>query len=153
MVPLIREQQHCREDLPRKFSTRGRNQPRLLGNGRGDRLRTALRNLRRTRGAATEAEELPRRWPGLAPVPKEKLLAMEVKFLDVGVFRRPRSQNTAAGHPEGRRPRKEAQLWRNPRCHPRAGRPKLMRIVLGRKLEEACRWERKAPLLSQLRTF
>ena len=86
-------------------------------------------------------------------MPKEKLLAMEVKFLDVGVFRRPRSRNPAAGHPEGRRPRKEAQLWRNLRRHPRAGRPRLMRIVLGWKLEEACRWERKAPLLSQLRTF
>ena len=153
MVPLLKEQSQSRDDLPCKFSTRGRIQPRLLGNGRGDRLRSALRSLRRTRGAATEAEEASRRWPGLAPVPKEMLLATEVKFLDDGVFRLPRSRSTAAGHPEGRRPRKEAQLWRNPRCHPRAGRPKLMRIVLGRKLEEACRWERKAPLLSQLRTF
>ena len=97
MVPLFKEHQLSRDELPCEFSTRGWNQPRLLGNGRGDRLRSELRNLRRTCGAATEAEEGPWRWPGLAPEPKEMLPAMQVKFLDSEVFRHPRSRSIAVG--------------------------------------------------------
>ena len=85
---------------------------------------------------------------------------MEVKFLDSGVFRHPRSRNSAAGCLEDRQPRREEQQ-RNLRCCPRPRRPKLTLgwpplaagNFLGRMLAEACRRERKAPLLRQLRTF
>ena len=85
---------------------------------------------------------------------------MEVKFLDSGVFRHPRSRSSAAGRSEDQQPRREVQQ-RNSRCRPRLRRPKLILgrpppaagNVLGWKLAEAHRRERKAPVLSQFRTF
>ena len=104
---------------------------------------------------------MPRRWPGLVLVPMEVLLPMEVKFLDSGVFRRPRSRSSAAGRSEDQQPRREEEQQRNSRCCPQLRRLKLILgrppsaagNVLGRMLAEAYRRERKAPLLRQLRTF
>ena len=120
-----------------------------------------LRNLRRTRGAAIEAERVPRLWPGVVRESLEMLQATEVTVLNSEVFRYPRSRSTAAGLTEDRPPRKGAQQQRYLLRHPPASRPMLVlgksqRVVsnvLGRKPAEVCRRERKAPLLSQLPTF
>ena len=88
--------------LPSNFLTRGQCLPRLLGNGRGDRLRSGPDRPRGTCGAAIEAEAGPRLWPELAPEPKEKLPATQAEVLNNEVHRHPRSLNIAAGWQEDR---------------------------------------------------
>ena len=86
--------------LPSNFLTRGQCLPRLLGNGRGDRLRSGPDRPRETCGAAIEAWAGPRRWPELAQESKEMLLTNKVEVLIRKVRHRRRSLNSAAARAE-----------------------------------------------------
>ena len=115
-----------RSTPPSKFLTRGHCPPQLLGNGRGDRLRSGPDRPRGICGAAIEAEAGPRLWPELAPEPKEKLQATQAEVLNNEVHHHPRSLNTSAGWREDRQTRGGMQPQRMPH-HRTLGRlPKLM---------------------------
>ena len=89
-----------RSTLPSKFLTRGHCPPQLLGNGRGDRLRSGPDRPRETCGAAIGAEAGPRLWPELAQESKEMLLTSKVEVLIRKVPHRRRSLNNAAARAE-----------------------------------------------------
>ena len=89
-----------RSTPPSKFLTRGHCPPQLLGNGRGDRLRSGPDRPRKICGAAIEAWAGPRLWPELALESKEMLLANKVEVLIKKVPHRHRSLNSAAERPE-----------------------------------------------------
>ena len=92
-----------RSTPPSKFLTRGHCPPQLLGNGRGDRLRSGPDRPRETCGAAIGAEAGPRLWPELAQEPKEKLPATLAEVLNKEVHhRRRRSLNIAVEWQEDR---------------------------------------------------
>ena len=86
--------------LPSNFLTRGHCPPQLLGNGRGDRLRSGPDRPREICGAAIEAWAGPRLWPELAQEPKEMLPANMAEVFIKEVPHRHRSMSITAERPE-----------------------------------------------------
>ena len=144
--------------------THGHCPPQLLGNGRGDRLRSGPDRPRKICGAAGEAEAGPRLWPELALTPQEKLPATLAKVLikDGAYHRRRRSTHFAVSKWEDSETRGGMQPPHMPPRWTLGKPPKLMlgRVPLvcrtdplsARNRAEVNSQERNALLVRRLRT-